>query len=120
MSAVVRGSPDRFEVHHPSRVIMPINLLIADDHKVVREGIPALVKDTDIRIMAEAENGVTAYKLVMQKAPDVALLDVRMPEADGLSCLARIKLERPDVPVVMFSAYDNPTYVARAVALGAA
>ena len=99
---------------------MPINLLIADDHKVVREGIRALVKDTDIRIMAEAENGVTAYKLVMQKPPDVALLDVRMPEADGLSCLARIKLERPEVPVLMFSAYDNPTYVARAVALGAA
>jgi DNA-binding NarL/FixJ family response regulator len=47
------------------------------------------------------------------------LLDVRMPDGDGLSCLARIKLDLPDVPVVMFSSHDNPTYIARAVALGA-
>jgi DNA-binding NarL/FixJ family response regulator len=48
------------------------------------------------------------------------MLDVRMPDGDGLNCLARIKLDQPDTPVVMFSSHDNPTYVARAVALGAA
>jgi len=49
----------------------------------------------------------------------VVLLDVRMPEGNGLDCLARIKLDLPEIPVVMFSSFDNPTYVARAVALGA-
>ncbi len=47
------------------------------------------------------------------------MLDVRMPNGDGFTALGRIKLERPDNPVLMFSAYDNPTYIARAVALGA-
>jgi DNA-binding NarL/FixJ family response regulator len=50
---------------------------------------------------------------------DVVLLDVRMPEGDGLNALARIKLTHPDLPVVMLSNYDNPSYMARAVALGA-
>jgi DNA-binding NarL/FixJ family response regulator len=56
----------------------------------------------------------------MKNRPDLAMLDIRMPEGDGLSCLARIKGERPDMPVLMFSSYDNPTYLARALALGAA
>lgn len=99
---------------------MAIDLLIADDHEVVRVGLRTLFTNTDINIVAEADNGNTAFKLLMQRKPDVALIDVRMPEADGLSCLARIKFERPDIPVIMFSSYDNPTYVARAVALGAA
>ena len=50
---------------------------------------------------------------------DVVLMDVRMPEGDGLTALGRIKLDKPDLPIVMFSAFDNPAYVARAVALGA-
>src|SRR3990172_183418 len=99
---------------------MAISVLIADDHEVVRAGLKSLLQGTDIRIVAEADNGTTALKLTIKHKPDLVLLDVRMPEADGLNCLARIKLDLPNVPVVMFSAYDNPTYIARAVALGAA
>ena len=99
---------------------MAISLLIADDHEVVRAGLKSLLHGTDIRIVAEAADGAAALKLTIKHKPDVVLLDVRMPEHDGLNCLARIKLDLPNVPVVMFSAYDNPTYVARAVALGAA
>lgn len=99
---------------------MAIDLLIADDHEVVRAGLKSLLADTDIRIVAEADNGTTALKLTLKHKPRVVLLDVRMPNGDGLNCLARIKIDLPDTPVVMFSTFDNPTYVARAVALGAA
>jgi DNA-binding NarL/FixJ family response regulator len=99
---------------------MAISLLIVDDHEVVRAGLKSILHGTDIRIVAEADNGTTALKLVVKHKPNVVLLDVRMPDSDGLACLARIKLDIPNVPVVMFSAYDNPTYIARSVALGAA
>ena len=51
--------------------------------------------------------------------PDAVLLDIRLSKADGLNCLGRIKLDYPELPIVLYSAYDNPTYIARAVALGA-
>jgi DNA-binding NarL/FixJ family response regulator len=99
---------------------MAIELLVADDHEVVRVGLKFLLQDTDIRVVAEAAGGDAAVKLAMKHRPSVVLLDVRMPDGDGLNCLARLKLELPNTPVVMFSGFENPTYVARAVALGAA
>src|SRR4249920_1524364 len=98
---------------------MAIELLIADDHEVVRAGLRTLLAGTDIRIVAEASGGTAALKLAKKHKPDLVLLDVRMPDGNGLDCLARIKLDLADIPVVMFSSFDNPTYVARAVALGA-
>ena len=98
---------------------MPITLLIADDHEVVRAGIKNLVAGTDIKVIAEAGTGEAAVRLTMKHKPDVVMLDVRMSDGDGLNALGRIKLDLPDQPIVMFSTYDNPTYIARAVALGA-
>jgi DNA-binding NarL/FixJ family response regulator len=98
-----------------------IRLLIADDHEVVRSGLKSLVGGTEVSIVAEAANGDEAVKLVEKRSDlDVVLLDIRMPDSDGLNALGRIKLVKPNLPVLMFSTYDNPTYVARAVALGAA
>jgi DNA-binding NarL/FixJ family response regulator len=99
---------------------MAIDLLIADDHEVVRAGLRSIFAGTDVHVVAEAENGNQTLRLALDHRPHVVLLDVRMSNGDGLSCLARIKLELPGMPVLMFSAYDNPTYVARAAALGAA
>jgi DNA-binding NarL/FixJ family response regulator len=98
---------------------MAIDVLIADDHEVVRAGLRSLFQGTDVHIVAEASGGDAALKLAKKHKPDLILLDVRMPEGNGLDCLARIKLDLADTPVVMFSSFDNPTYVARAVALGA-
>lgn len=99
---------------------MPIRLLIADDHAVVRAGVTYFVRESDITIVAEASDGAQALQLAQHHRPDVVLLDVRMPEVDGMSCLSKLKAELPQIPVVIFTACENPTYVARAVALGAA
>jgi DNA-binding NarL/FixJ family response regulator len=96
-----------------------IRLLVADDHEVVRSGVRSLLENTEITVVAEATTGAEAVELTFQHDPDLVMLDVRMPNGDGLTALGRIKLERPDIPVLLFSAYDNPTYIARAVALGA-
>ena len=94
-------------------------MLMADDHEVVRRGMQSLIEGTGISIIAEAATGEEAVKMAMEHNPDLVLLDIRMPEGDGLNALGRIKLEQPELPVLMLSTYDNPTYVARAVALGA-
>ena len=99
---------------------MRITLLIVDDHEVVRSGLKAVLSNTEIEIVAEAANGTDAIAKAIEHDPHVVLLDIRMAELDGLATLEKIREERPDQRIVMFSTYDNPTYVARSVALGAA
>ena len=99
---------------------MTIRLLMADDHDLLRLGFQALLAShDDLEIVAEVANGEQAFEAVAVCNPDLVVLDVRMAQGDGLNCLGRLKLEYPDLPVLMISTYDNPTYVARAVALGA-
>lgn len=99
---------------------MQIRLLVADDHAVVRAGVASFVRESNITVVAEACDGAQALQMAQKYRPDVVLLDVRMPEIDGMSCLSKLKTELPQTPVVIFTAHDNPTYIARAVALGAA
>ena len=96
-----------------------IKLLVADDHEVLRTGLKTLVAGTEIKVVAEVETGAAAVKYALENDPDVVMLDVRMPDGDGLTALGRIKLDKPDMPILILSTYDNPTYIARAVALGA-
>ena len=96
-----------------------IQILIADNHELVRCGLKTLLAGTEIKIVAEATTVQAALKIALEKDLDVALLDVRLPDGDGLTALGRIKLDRPELPVLMFSAYDNPASIARAIALGA-
>ncbi len=98
---------------------MAIKILIADDHDVVRAGLKAMFDKSPLKVVGEASDGITGYKLAKKIRPDVVLLDVRMPGGDGLTCLGRLRLDFPDIPVLMFSSFDNPTYLARALALGA-
>lgn len=96
-----------------------IRVLLADDHGMVRVGLKAMLTGTEIDIVAEVDNGEDAIRYALENDVDVVLLDVRMPNTDGLYALGRIKLERQNLPVLMLSTFDNPTYVARSVALGA-
>ena len=96
-----------------------IKLLIADDHEVVRTGLKSLLADSEVVVVGEMETGAGAVKFALENDVDVAMLDIRMPDGDGLTALGRIKLDKPDLPVLILSTFDNPTYIARAVALGA-
>lgn len=98
---------------------MSVRLLVADDHEVIRTGFRSLFAGTDIEIVAEADSGAEAIKQAQKVKPDVILLDIRMPDGDGLSTLDKLRNKVPGSRVVMLSTYDNPTYIARAVALGA-
>lgn len=98
---------------------MGIKLLVSDDHEVVRSGIGTLLDGSDIQIIATASCVTDTVELTESTKPDVVLLDVRLGDEDGLTALEQIREKAPDIAVVIMSTYDNPTYVARAIALGA-
>jgi DNA-binding NarL/FixJ family response regulator len=89
--------------------------LIADNHEVVRIGLKQLLKGWTI---VEAEDADSAWKLFEKNKPDVSIIEPRIP-GDGLALLSRIKLDFPDARLLMLSGHENPTYMARSVALGA-
>ena len=98
---------------------MGISVLVVDDHEVVLSGLVALLSEAEIHVVAQATNGVDAVAKTLEHQPDVVLMDIRMIEGDGLTALEEITQKSPHPPVVMLSTYDNPTYIARSVALGA-
>ena len=98
---------------------MSITVLIADDHEIVRHGLASVFKNSEVRIVAEATTGDEAVRLARRHKPDVVLLDVRLGAEDGLDSIKRIRSAAPATRVIAFSAFDNPTYVARAVSAGA-
>jgi DNA-binding NarL/FixJ family response regulator len=98
-----------------------MRIVIADDHRVVREGIRYMLSDeTDIEIIGEAETGDELLGIVESEPVDVALLDVRMPGMSGFDVLERLVEIAPQVRVLMLSMHDQPAYVRRAMELGAA
>lgn len=99
---------------------MAIKAVIADDHTAVRLGVSSLLDGTDIKIVGEASTGEEAISLTRRRKPNVLLLDVRIPEGDGLKTLAEVREQCPKTAVVMLSTFDNPTYIARSIALHAA
>lgn len=99
---------------------MSIRIIVVDDHVVVRRGLERMFEGSNVEIVGEAATGEQAISLVSLISAQVVLLDVRMTGGDGLNCLSRLKLEKPNLAILLFSTYNNPTYIARAVALGAA
>jgi DNA-binding NarL/FixJ family response regulator len=98
---------------------LAVKLVVADDQKLIRTELAVLLAGKEIQIAAKAATGNEAITLTERHKPDVLLLDVRMPDMDGLDALEQIRENTPATKVIMISAYDNPSYVARAVVLGA-
>ena len=98
---------------------MSISVLIVDDHAIVRSGLRTMLADSEVQIVGEAQDGSEALTRTLELQPDVVLLDIRMQNTDGLAALEQIRESSPDTKVMVLSTYDNPTYVARSVALGA-
>jgi len=100
---------------------LPIRVLIADDHALVREGIRRVLdEDPGFDVVAEAADGREAIERIAQTGPDVAILDISMPEVSGLEAARRLQAEAPDVKVLILSMHDESEYVMRAVHAGAA
>jgi DNA-binding NarL/FixJ family response regulator len=97
-----------------------VNVMLVDDHAIWRGGVRSMLEDTEFAVVAEASSGAEALALAKQQSPDIVLLDIRMSGGDGLDALQAIKQYCPRTAVVMLTTYENPTYVARAVAGGAA
>ena len=98
---------------------MSISVLIVDDHAIVRSGLRSMLEGSEVDIIGEAVDGNDAVTQTLDLNPDVVLMDIRMHKADGLSALKAIRDQSPETRVMILSTYDNPTYVARSVALGA-
>ncbi|MEX2027036.1 MAG: response regulator transcription factor [Pirellulaceae bacterium] len=99
---------------------MTIRVLLADDQPVVRTGIVAMLEGSEVKVIAQAATGNQAIEQAVRHHPDVVLLEVRLPETDGLEAMERILERSPRTKVVIFTGTDLQSYVARSVALGAA
>jgi DNA-binding NarL/FixJ family response regulator len=99
---------------------MTIRVLLADDHPLTRAGLSAyLRKENGIELVGEAEDGISAWEMVSRLAPDVLLLDIRMPGADGVTVARQIKEAGLPVSVIMLTSYDAQQYVLASLRAGA-
>lgn len=99
---------------------MPFRVFLVDDHPLVGKGLAALFGGSDFSLVGQSLRSADAVKRIIEAEPNLVILDARLGDGDGLSVLARLKTDRPQLAAVLFSAYDNPALMARAVALGAA
>lgn len=97
-----------------------INILIADDHPIVRAGFKQVIADTEDMVVAdEAENGQDVLTFIQKKDYDIILLDISMPGRNGLEILKDLKADKPKTPVLILSIYPEEQYAIRALRAGA-
>lgn len=99
---------------------MTITLVVADDHPIVRGGLVALLgTDPDIDVIGEASDGVEAVEAALRLRPSAVVMDLRMPNLDGVAATIAIKAEWPEAAVIVLTTYDTDEAIVRAVEAGA-
>ncbi len=97
-----------------------IRILLADDQTIIREGLKSLLEAREgLCVVGEAGNGAEAYELTKALAPDVVLMDIRMPHTDGVEATRLIKRDFPNTIVIVLTTFDDDEYVIRAMTYGA-
>lgn len=97
-----------------------INVVLADDHVLVRDGIKALLEDQEgIRVIDEASNGAEALEVIKRNKPHLLIVDIRMPELNGIEVVAEISKNHPHVRTLVLSMHDSEEYVVKAIQAGA-
>ena len=97
-----------------------LSVVLAEDHSTVREGIKMLVNaQTDMRVIGEAGNGAAAIKTVREKRPDVVVMDISMPEMNGLKATRRLKTEFPDIKILTLARHSDDSFLEQLIAAGA-
>ncbi len=97
-----------------------IKILIADDHPVVREGLIAMLsREGDFKVVGEAKDGVEAVNKAKELSPDVVLMDLRMPEMDGVEAMRQIRPAVPDVKFIILTTYSDDDYIFSGIEAGA-
>jgi two-component system, NarL family, response regulator NreC len=98
-----------------------LRILLADDHKVVRDGLRLLIDgQRDMRVVGEASNGKEALQQARELKPEVVVMDLSMPELNGLQATERLKAERPEIKVVALTVHEDTSYLLQLCKAGAA
>jgi DNA-binding NarL/FixJ family response regulator len=101
-------------------VMDPIKILIVDDHEVVRNGISVMMgRQQDFAVAGEAQNGFEAVEKARYLHPDLILMDLRMPQMDGVAAMRKIREELPEMKFIVLTTYDNDEYIFDAIEAGA-
>lgn len=99
---------------------MSIRILLADDHKIVREGLKVLLENqSDMEVIAEAENGRTTAQMVQELLPDVVIMDISMPDMNGIEATRQITATAPNVKILALSLHSNRRFVVEMLKAGA-
>jgi len=97
-----------------------MNLIIVDDDDLIRKSLKLMLgKEEDINVLGDAGNGALALELCKEQKPDIILMDIRMPEMDGISAVRQIKQLLPDVKIMMLTTFDDKPNISQALAAGA-
>lgn len=97
-----------------------IDILVVDDHALIRKGLKLLLDENpDFQVKGEAESGMQAVKMVREQHYDLILLDISLPDKHGMDVLRQLKLEQPDVKIIVLSMYPEDQYGVRALKAGA-